>query len=316
MEQGLTVASIIEAAGILRDVAVVTPVRTSRDLDRVISGKAFLKCETEQRTGAFKFRGAYHAVMQLAQRGGCRVVTTVSSGNHGQGLALAAKLWGLSAHVVMPQPVSAVKYHAVQHQGATVSLSETRALAEEEVRRLLQEKGTRCVHAFNDFDVMAGQGTIMLEFFAQVGRIEVLLAPIGGGGLLSGLCVAGHHLDPRLNIFACEPVGAWDVAESIRLNRVVPMPRPDTIADGLRTSVGSRTLPVLRAHLAGVLPVTEEEIAHAVRFAYERLNMLIEPSSAVALAPLLRSQPELRGHRIGVVLTGGNVDAEALRGPS
>lgn len=312
MDDDVTFSSIAEAAPVLRGVSHITPVTTSRQLDARISGKVFLKCENFQRTGAFKFRGAYNALSRLNSQERTRQVVTISSGNHGQGVALAASLLGLSALVVMPKPVSALKYHAVVGYGGMVTLAENRLLAEETIREVVAEQHATYVHAFNDHHVIAGQGTVMLEFLDQTMSLDALLAPVGGGGLLSGLCVAGHHLQSSLKIFACEPSGAADAEESIRLNRIIPMPNPNTLADGLRTSLGSKTLPILRDHLTGVFHVSEEEILLAMKFAYERLKLVIEPSSAVALAPVLRREPELIGKRVGVVLTGGNVDLDGL----
>lgn len=297
----------------LRGVAQVTPVLTSRQLDGVILGKVFLKCENFQRTGAFKFRGAYHALWRLRSHGASDTVATLSSGNHGQGLALAAQLLGFSAHVVMPKPVSPLKHRAVLGYGGTVWLTEDRQKAEEKIQEVVTQLHAAYVHAFNDLHVMAGQGTMMLEMADQVDGLDVLLAPVGGGGLLSGLCIAGHELLPALKIFACEPQGALDTAESIRLDRVVPMLAPRTMADGLRTGLGARTFPILRDHLAGVFEVSEEEIVRAMRYAFERLKLVIEPSVAVALAPILRAEKELLGKRVGMVLTGGNIDLETVR---
>lgn len=308
MEDGPTFHSVVEAARILRGVASVTPVITSQQLDERVSGRTFLKCENFQRTGAFKFRGAYHAVWQAKSCGSASSVVTISSGNHGQGIALAAGLLGLSAHVVMPGSVSPAKYQAIKTSGATVTLVEDRATAEKTILETVAQSRMTYVHAFNDRFVIAGQGTVMLEFLDQVQSLDVLLAPVGGGGLLSGLCIVDHELLPALKVFACEPDGALDAEESIRLNRIVPMPHPNTLADGLRTSLGSKTLPILRDHLAGVLRVSEEEIVRTMRFATEHLGLVIEPSSAVALAPLLRGEAALHGKRVGVVLTGGNVD--------
>lgn len=312
MGEGVTFHSVTEAARVLHGVVHVTPVITSRQLDAKISGNIFLKCENFQRTGAFKFRGAYHALWQVKSLEGVQSVATISSGNHGQGIALAAGLLGLSAHVVMPKPVSSLKYQSVVGYGGMVTLTENRLIAEEKIQEVVAQQHAAYVHAFNDPQVIAGQGTAMLEFLDQVKSLDVLLAPVGGGGLLSGLCVAGHHLQSRLKILACEPYGASDAKESIRLNRIVPMPHPNTLADGLRTSLGSRTLPILRDHLADVLYVSEEEIVLSMQFAYERLKLVIEPSSAVALAPILRAEAVLIGKRVGVVLTGGNVDLNSL----
>jgi len=308
MDDHVTFSDITQAAGLVRGIAHITPVLTSGQLDDMIRGQVCLKCENFQRTGAFKFRGAYHAVSRLTTSGAAGPVATISSGNHGQALALAASLLGVSAEVVMPRPFSRAKYHAVLAYGGHVIESADRRAGEEALQELLARGRAIHVHAFNDPRVIAGQGTIMLEFHGQVADLDMLLAPVGGGGLLSGLCVAGHHLSPTLKIFACEPSGASDVAESIRLNRIIPMPAPDTVADGLRTSLGTRTLPILYAHLEGVLTVAEDEIFAAMRFAHERLKIVIEPSSAVALAPILRKEPAFAGKRVGIVLTGGNVD--------
>jgi threonine dehydratase len=212
----------------------------------------------------------------------------------------------------MPRPFAQSKQNAIVAYGGTVTMAEDRATAERRIREVLESQGATYAHAFNDPLVMAGQGTVMLELAEQVADLDVLLAPVGGGGLLSGLCVAGHQLLPDIKIFACEPQEASDAAESIKTNQIVPMNTPRTIADGLRTTLGTQTLPILRVHLEGVLTVAEAEIVAAMRFACERLKLVIEPSSAVALAPLLRQESALIGKRIGVVLTGGNVDLNVL----
>lgn len=312
MANDVSFEAITRAAGILRGVAHITPVMKSRQLDEKSGASVFFKCEHLQRTGSFKFRGAYHAASLVLSSGRSRTVTTISSGNHGQGLALAAKLLGLSAHVIVPKPASALKQAAITSYGARLHLEETRSLAEATMRQMIEDGQATPIHAFNDPHVIAGQGTIMLELFKQVPALDIVLAPIGGGGLLSGLCLAGHHLNPSLQIYGCEPRGAADAIESLRLNYIVPMAAPQTMADGLRTSLGNRTLPILRQHLTEVFLVDEEEIVAAMRFVYERMKLVIEPSSAVALAPVLRTEPALIGKRVGVVITGGNVDLEAL----
>ena len=309
----VTVTLIEEAAEILRGVARVTPVVTSQHLDQLSGAQVFLKCENVQRVGAFKFRGAYHAVSRLMDSYPFHAFVTISSGNHAQGLALACLLRGATAHVVMPKPFSSLKYEAVMAYGGRVYPVEDRALAEKKLREIVTDSHATVVHAFNDPLVIAGQGTIMLELLEQVGELDAIVAPIGGGGLLSGLCVAAHARRPGLEIFACEPAGALDAIESVKHNRVVPMAHPHTIADGLRSSLGDRTLPILRRHLTDFMIVQEEEIVTAMHFAYERLKLVIEPSSAVALAPLLRSEPRLTGKRVAVVLTGGNVDLASFR---
>lgn len=308
MDDGVTFSSILEATEGLRGVACLTPVISSAKLGALIGGQVLLKCENFQRTGAFKFRGAYHALSRLKASESVKAVATISSGNHGQGLALSAQLLGLSAQVIMPKPISALKYRAIKRYGGNVLIAEDRGSAEAMLEEVIAQQSAAYVHAFNNRHVIAGHGTIMLEFLDQISHLDILLAPVGGGGLLSGLCIAGHHLQPSLKIFACEPAGAWDAERSIRENRIISMPNPQTMAEGLRTSLGSQTLPILRQHLSGVFSVSEEEIPLAMRVAFESLDIVIEPSSAVALAPILRAQPELMGQRVGVVLTGGNID--------
>jgi threonine dehydratase len=307
----VALADIQQAAARLRGVAHVTPVMTSRQLDDAGGATVLLKCENFQRTGSFKFRGAYNAIASLPPERGTRPVVTLSSGNHAQGVALACRLLGRQAHVVMPRPVNALKRAAVTGYGAVVHEAADRREGERLLETLLAETAGVFVHAFNDPLVIAGQGTATLEFLSLVPDLEVVLAPVGGGGLLSGTCVAAHGLNPGLHIYACEPAGALDAVDSVRENRIVPMPNPCTMAEGLRTGVGDVTLPILREHLSGFFSVEEQEIVAAMRFAFERLKLVIEPSGAVALAPVLRREPALRDKRVGVLVTGGNVDLSA-----
>ena len=306
--QDVTFSRIQEAARVLNGIAHITPVATSHALDDASRAQVFLKCENLQRGGAFKFRGAYHAVSHWVTTASHRRFATVSSGNHAQGLALACRLLGCEAHVVMPAGSSALKRQAVHSYGATIYEAPDRAQANQLLDELARSLPATIVHPFNDPLVIAGQGTIMAELLGQVDDLDVVLAPIGGGGLLSGLCLAAGTLRPMLEIHACEPAGALDAIESVRQNLIVPMPNPDTLADGLRTALGDQTLPILRRGLAGFLVVEEQEIVEAVRFAHEQLDLVIEPSSAVALVPLLRKEPQLIGKRVAVILTGGNVD--------
>jgi threonine dehydratase len=308
----LTLADIRAAAETIGPVAHVTPVMTSRQLDGRAASTVFLKCENFQRVGAFKFRGAYNAIARLSRDQDRRPVVTLSSGNHAQGVALACRLLGRLAHVVMHGAVNPLKRAAVLEYGATIHDAKDRQEGERMLADLLARVSGVHVHAFNDPLVIAGQGTAMLEFLSSVPDLDIVLAPIGGGGLLSGTCIAGHGMNAGLRVYACEPTGALDALHSVRDNRVVPMPDPHTIADGLRTSVGDVTLPILRQHLAGFFTVEEHEIVEAMRFACERLKIVIEPSSAVALAPLLRQEAALRGKKVGVILTGGNVDLSAF----
>ena len=289
----------------MKGVAWETPIQTSRRLDDHSQATVFLKCENFQRVGAFKFRGAYNAV---AQRHSSKPVVALSSGNHAQGIALACRLLGKEAHLVMPEPVNPIKRAAVQEYGGIVHVPPDPHDADSFSRDLVQALQGEWVEAFNDPDVIAGQGTAALELLGHVPDLDVLLGPIGGGGLLSGTCLAAHGLNPKIQVYACEPAGALDALYSVRENRIVPQEHPRTIAEGLRTSVGTLTLPILRDHLAGFFVVDEEEILTAMRFVYERMKLVIEPAAAVAVAPLLRQEPALRGKRVGVIISGGNVD--------
>lgn len=312
MDGETSLKNILRAQDTLRGISYITQIVTHKDLDAAASATVFLKCENLQRTGSFKFRGAYHAATQAKTRGKTRTLATISSGNHGQGLALAAKLLGLSAHVIVPKPYLQRKFDAIVQHGAHAIAVDDRSTANQVLQEILRSEKACLIHAFNDPLVIAGQGTVMLELLLQVSDLEIVLAPVGGGGLLSGLCIAAHYLNPRLRLYACEPLGAADAIESLRQNDIVPMPDPRTLADGLRTSLGNQTLPVLKRHLTDVFLVSEKEILTAMRFSQETLKLDIEPSSAVALAPLLRREPALVGRRVGVVLTGGNVDMDSF----
>ncbi|MEW6542730.1 MAG: threonine/serine dehydratase [Nitrospirota bacterium] len=314
----ITLADIRRAAERLHGVAHATPVFTGRQLDAASGASVFLKCENFQRVGAFKFRGAYHAISTLPPEQQGKPVVTISSGNHAQGVALACKLLGRQAHILTGGLTNPTKRQAVLGYGATIHEAANHLEAERKLPALLVELDGVYIHPFNDPQVIKGQGTVMLEFFSSVPDLDLVLAPVGGGGLLSGTCIAAHGLNPSIRVYACEPTGALDALHSVRENRIVPMPAPNTLAEGLKTSLGDVTLPILRQHLAGFFTIEEEEIVAAMRFAFERLKLIIEPSSAVALAPLLRREPALIGKRVGVIVTGGNVNFstffEAVRG--
>ena len=304
----VTFSDVLQAQRTLKGVGFCTPVFTSRYLNSASDASIFLKCENFQRVGAFKFRGAYNAVTRLELRDSRVPIITLSSGNHAQGVALACQLHDLPAIIVMPEPINPLKRVAVEGYGATVHQVATRREAEEMVQKLVAKTKGRFVHAFNDPHVIAGQGTSTLEFLQSHSDLEVLLAPVGGGGLLSGTCLAAHGVNPDIKVYACEPALALDAIHSVRENRIVLPSRTDTIAEGLRTSLGDLTLALLRKHLEGFFVVEEHEIVHAMKVAFERLKIVIEPSSAVALAPVLRGESVLQGKRVGIIITGGNID--------
>ena len=292
-----------------------TPVLTCATLDRFAGRSLFFKCEQWQKVGAFKFRGACNAVRKLGPSEAARGVVTHSSGNHAQALALAAKLRGIPAHIVMPSNASPVKRRAVEDYGGRVVACEPTLQARETVTAQVQaDTGATLIPPYNHPDVIAGQGTAALEFLEQVDDLDALMVPVGGGGLLAGTCIAARGINPALRIFAAEPAGADDAARSKAAGKLIPQTNPQTIADGLLTSLGDLTWPLVRDQVEQVITVTEPEIMQAMRLSWERAKLLIEPSSAVAVAGVLSGAfRELKGlARVGVILSGGNVNLERL----
>ena len=308
-------AAVREAAARIAPHAHRTPIATCAALDALAGRALFFKCEQLQKVGAFKFRGACNAVMKLADADAARGVATHSSGNHAQALALAARLRGIAAHVVMPDDAAAVKRRAVLGYGARiVGCGPTIADRETTLARVVAETGAVVVHPYDHADVIAGQGTVALELLEQAGPLDAIVAPVGGGGLVAGVAIAATEIDPRVRVFAAEPLALDDAARSKRAGERLPPTGAPSLADGLLTGLGERTWPVLRDRVEAVLTVPEDAIAAAMRLAWERAKLLIEPSAAVALAAVLsdefRARPGLA--RVGVVLTGGNVDLDRL----
>jgi threonine dehydratase/serine racemase len=302
------------AARRIAGVAHRTPIATCRTLD-ILAGRAlFFKCEHLQKVGAFKFRGAANAVAQLDAATAARGVVTHSSGNHAQALALAAKLRGIPAHIVMPENSSPVKRRAVEGYGAdVVPCAANLAARESTAEEVLARTGGTLIPPYDHPDVIAGQGTAALELMEDVEDVDIVVAPVGGGGLLAGTALAARGLKPSVRVVAAEPTGADDAARSKVAGRLIPQTGPQTIADGLRTSLGELTWPVLRDLVECVITVGEEEIAAAMRLAWERAKLLIEPSAAVAVAAVLSDTfRAIPGARVGVILSGGNVDLDAL----
>ncbi len=302
------------AAGRIAPHTHETPVLTARTLDERAAAKVFFKCENLQRVGAFKFRGACNAVLSLSDQEAKHGVATHSSGNHAAALALAAKIRGIPAYVVMPSTAPAPKRAAVEGYGAKViECAPTLASRESTVAEVMAKTGATLVHPFDDVRVIAGQGTAALELLAKVPDLQAIVAPIGGGGLFSGTAIAAHGIDKTIRVIAAEPKAADDAARSFESGNIQPSNDPTTIADGLRTSLAPRTFAALRAHADRVVTVSEDEIIAAMRFVWERMKIIIEPSSAVPVAAVLARRLGLpEGARIGVILSGGNVDLERL----
>jgi threonine dehydratase len=290
-----------------------TPLLTCESIDRMVGARLVFKCENLQRVGAFKFRGACNAVLSLTDREAARGVATHSSGNHAAALALAARIRGVPAHVVMPTSTRAVKRAAVKGYGATIHDCEpTLAARESALAAVVEATGASFVHPYNDARVIAGQGTAALELLADASDLDLVLAPVGGGGLLSGTAVAVTSLSPRTRVFGTEPAGADDAMRSLHEGRIVPSEDPRTIADGLLTSLGELTFAVIRERVTDIVTVSEESIVTAMRHVWERMKILVEPSSAVPLAALLEDKLDARGRRVGIIVSGGNVDLDDL----
>jgi len=307
--------AIRAAASRLAGVVHRTPVATCQTLDRLAGRSLFFKCEHLQKAGAFKFRGASNAVLKLAPATAARGVVTHSSGNHAGALALAARLRGIPAHIVMPRNASPVKRRAVEeYAGLVVECEPTESSRAQTAAEWVQRTGGTFISPDNHADVIAGQGTAALELLEEVPDLDAIIAPIGGGGLISGTCIAAHGLRSSLRVFGAEPLGADDAARSKAAGKFIPQLGPQTIADGLLVSLGDLTWPVVRDQVEAILTVTEDEIVGAMRLTWERAKLLIEPSSAVAVAaaltPAFRSLPDMR--RVGIVLSGGNVNLDRL----
>ncbi len=308
-------AAIRAAAARIEGRAKRTPIATCSTLDERAGRSLFFKCEHYQKGGSFKFRGACNAVMKLSDAEAARGVATHSSGNFAQAVALAARARGIAAHVVMPENAPVVKRRAVEEYGARViPCSPELAAREATLARVLAETGATPLHPYNHADVIAGQGTIALELLEQVPDLDAIIAPVGGGGMLAGISIAATALRPGIRIFGAEPQGADDAARSKQAGTLIPLTNPDTIADGLVTSLGDLTWPVLRDRVEAIVTVSEAELIAAMRLAWERGKLMIEPSAAVAVAAVLtESFRALRGiERVGVVLSGGNVDLDRL----
>ena len=314
MSRILTLAGIQAAAARIASQVHCTPVLTCASLDERAGARLFLKCENLQKSGAFKFRGACNAVLSLSGAEIGSGVATHSSGNHGAALALAAGRRGARAVVVMPHNAAAVKKAAVRHYGAEIVECEPNdASRGETLHRVLEERGMTFVPPFDDERIICGQGTAALELLEQVPDLDLVLAPVGGGGLLSGTAIAVGESRPAASVVGVEPRAADDTRASFEAGYIVPAPPlPATIADGLRTGVGEITFPIIRERVEGIATVSETAIAAAMRTIWERMKIVVEASAAVPLAAVLEGALELRGRRTGIILSGGNVDLDRL----
>ena len=313
LEIAIGADEVRRAAGRLAPWAHRTPVLRSSTLDRALGGSVAFKCENLQRVGAFKFRGAMNAVLNLPDDRKAAGIVTHSSGNHAQALALAGKLVGVPTCVVMPTNAPAVKRSATEGYGARVVPCEpTLAARESTVAELVDRLGYTVIHPYDNWDVIAGQGTAALELIEDAGPFDLILTPVGGGGLLAGTALAARGLAPETRAIGVEPDAADDARRSLEAGTILPSGDPRTVADGLRTSLGARPFAVIRRHVGTILTATEAEILAAMQYLYERLKLVVEPSGAVPFAPILHGRLPLEGRRVGIILSGGNVDLSPL----
>jgi threonine dehydratase len=305
---------IREAHKRIKRAIVKTPVMTSTTIDKMTGCSVYFKCENFQRVGAFKFRGATNAVKLLSDEDREKGVISHSSGNHAQALSLAASMQGIPCTIVMPSNSPSVKIEATRGYGAKIVLCEPTLESREcTTKALIDEHGFTLVHPYNNPIVIAGAGTAALELIEEVGTVNYVLAPVGGGGLLSGTSIATKGVCPDAKVFAVEPKNADDAYRSFKSGNLVPSIDPKTIADGLRTSLSELTFSIIREYVDDIITVEEEEILNAMRLHWERMKMIVEPSGAVPLAGLLRLEGHIRpGSRVGVIISGGNIDLDAF----
>jgi threonine dehydratase len=301
------------AAHRIAGAARVTPVMSSGSLDERLRARVFLKCETFQRAGSFKFRGAYNAISKLPEADRRRGILAYSSGNHAQAVALASRMLGAPATVVMPADAATAKRKATEGYGARVEPYDPAREDREEVARRIQAEGDPVlIPPFDHPDVVAGQGTSALELFDEIGKLDLLLVPCGGGGLLSGSALAAKRLSPGCRVVGVEPEAGDDATRSFRTGTLQTVHNPRTIADGARTpSLGKITFPLVRQHVDDMVTVADDDLLRAMRFLWERMKLVVEPTGALGLAAAWRGAVDVAGKRVGVILSGGNVDLTA-----
>lgn len=308
-----TLNDIRQAAKRIRPYAHRTPVLTNESLNRQVGTQVFLKCENLQKVGAFKFRGACNAVFSLSEDEAAKGVCTHSSGNHAAALALAARMRGIPAYIVMPDNAPRVKKDAVAGYGGSITFCEpTLAGRESTLDRIRLDTGARVVHPYNDERVIAGQGTAALELLEDVPDLDVILAPVGGGGLLSGTSITATGIKKGIRVIAGEPEMADDAFRSLQAGKIIPSENPKTLADGLLTSLGDLTFPIIQKNVEQIVTVSEAGIVASMKFVWERAKIIIEPSSAVAIGVLWEKKLDLHGLKAGIIISGGNVDLNRL----
>jgi len=304
---------IVEAHELIRPFVHRTPVLTSVSVNKITGGDLYFKCENLQKVGAFKFRGACNAVFSLSEDEAVRGVCTHSSGNHAAALALAARMRGIPAYIVMPETAPEIKKKAVAGYGARITFCRpTLEARESTLAQVAAETGATEIHPYNNFQVICGQGTAAKELIEDAGPLDLILCPVGGGGLLSGTSVCARAINPQGQVIAAEPEGADDAFRSFHAKRLIPSVNPKTIADGLLTSVGELNFRIMQQMTDEIVTVSEKGIIRAMRMIWERMKIIVEPSSAVPLGAILENKLNVQNKKTGIILSGGNVDLEKL----
>jgi len=310
----ITKASIEAAAIRIAPYIHNTPIMTSKSINALYGLDLYFKCENFQKIGAFKIRGGMNASLQLTKEQLEKGVATHSSGNHAQALAFAAKMLGIKAYIVMPESSPKVKVNAVRGYGAEVTIcASNQAARESTLQSIVDQTGATFIHPYDNDEVITGQATCVKEIIEAMPDVDIVVTPVGGGGLLSGTCLGAHYFKPGLKVYAGEPEGAADAVLSIQSGKVEKAPFVNTIADGLLTTLSERTLEIIQAHVADILLVSEDEIKAALRLVYERMKIIIEPSCAVPFAAVLKNAHLFKGKKVGIILTGGNVDLSKFK---
>jgi threonine dehydratase len=309
MTQFPTGEEITQAAEHIKPHIHRTPIYTCTGIDRLLNASLFFKCENLQKTGAFKFRGATNAVLSLSDEEAQRGVATHSSGNHAAALALAAGLRGIAAHIVIPRTAAAIKKQAVAAYGAHITYCEPTLQAREEtLEKVIKKTKAVFIHPYNDPRIITGQATAGKELLEDIPNLDYMIAPVGGGGLLSGTALSASYYSIDIRVIGAEPAGADDACRSLQAGKIIQSINPDTIADGLLTSLGNYTFPIIQKLVERIITVNDEKIIEAMRLIWERMKLIVEPSAAVPLAVLLKEKTFAAGKRIGIILSGGNLD--------
>lgn len=290
-----------------------TPVLTSQQLNRIFGCSLFFKCENFQKTGAFKFRGATNAVMSLTESEKNKGVVTHSSGNHGAALSLAASINGIKSFVVMPENAPAIKKNAVAGYGASITFCKPTLQSRQDMcNEIMEREGAALIHPYDNFNVVCGQGTATLELLKEIEDLEVIVAPIGGGGLMSGTSTVARSMKSNIKVIGAEPLNANDAWKSFRTGNLIPSVNPSTIADGLLTSLSELTFTVIRKNVDDIFTVTEESIIRSMQLIWERMKIIVEPSAATVLAAVMENAGYFTGKKTGLIISGGNVDLKRL----